>query len=79
MRINIYIPTKELHESMKAQAGREGKSLSDYLVTIHKEHLGCLGNNKWEDGEVSGVVEEQLEIPSDWKDDFFNPSPKKKK
>ena len=48
MRVNIWIPTKELHESIKAQAGREGKSVSEYLLNIHAEHLNCLGNNKWD-------------------------------
>ncbi len=78
---------------MKAQAGREGRSLSDYLVNIHKEHLGCLGNDKWDDRPeinvpenpmktmvkeiVSSVVEKG--ISANWKDDFFNPQPKKGK
>ena len=36
-------------DSIVAQAGIEGKTVSEYLLNIHKEHLGCLGNNKWKD------------------------------
>ena len=70
MRVNIYIPTKELHDSMKAQAGREGRSLSDYLLHIHKEHLGCLGNSKWEDSQDTSEN-------GDKQTSFFKPNPKK--
>ena len=78
MRLNIYIPTRELHESIKDQAGREGRSVSEYLLTIHKEHLGCLGNNKWSEKVVKAKdYNDKVEIPVT-RTDFFNPHSKSK-
>ena len=64
---------------MKAQAGREGRSLSDYLLNIHKEHLGCLGNDKWDDKkeELSDHIQGKLDELNDGS--FFSPKPKKGK
>ena len=78
-RVNIYLPTKELHESMKSQAGREGKSLSEYLVNIHCEHLNCLGNSKWRDDRVELDAPVKHKNIGDKCEDFFAPKPKKGK
>ena len=44
----IYIPSQEMWDSVIEQARSEGRSVSAYLLNIHCEHLGCLGNSKWD-------------------------------
>lgn len=85
MKKTIYIPTQAFWNSMVDQAGREGVTVSEYLLNIHKEHLGCLGNDKWKskDGMPAEIVigitniADELDLNPDQKRKFIRKAMKK--
>jgi len=72
-------------DSVVDQARSEGRSVSAYLLNIHCEHLGCLGNEKWKNSHNMDGKREEINAPGKsvlrrlivQKGEFFNPNPKK--
>ena len=79
MQKTIYIPTKEMYDSMKAEAGKVGESVSGYLVWLHKlyqtKEFVVPADREVLDAP-SKSVSRRLSVQ---KDAFFKPNPKKGK
>ena len=75
LRKQIYIPDQEIWESIQKAAKSQGRSVSNYLMQLHKKHIRY--GNAPTDQEI--IADTTRKIKAMAEKPFFKPMPKKGK